>query len=786
MKFYSFVFDEEKIKSLKNIKYEDLLITVFCGLNSKTYILSIVSTIKKYFPDAKIIGTTTDGEIINSNIENSACVLGVMFFDKSRVNTFIKEFKSSDLFEEGKQIAKNVINPKSRVILNFVSGLDVNFEDYVKGFAFINNNVPHIGGVAGDNFKFKRNYVFNEEGVVDRGSVCAVIESDVLSVNIESVFGWSTIGKDLKITEADKNFVKKIDNKSAIDVYKYYFGEEIVDNIKQIGMELPLVKMNSYPVVARAVLDIKNNSLVFGGNFENGDIVRFGIAERSQVLKSAKEAIQRIYSTPVEALMVISCSARKRTFSNLASQELCMLKNLPNAGFFSYGEFVNGNFLNHTFNILSLNEGEGYTDTKILCGRSISITPIQGLIHLVDVAFKEVEKKLYTDEITGFGNKFAFERDLAKSPYGGILFDIKKFSSLNDRYGEKTGDEILKSFSNVLKKLLPESGEIYRIAGDNFFVLFFEEINLIETANKILNYFYSHSLSVYINTEEIKIDIDLIASVVEKEENIKIKADLALHYAKKHNLQFVKYSTDLKIEENIEKELKTISFVKHALKEDRIIPVFQKIQKPNESYEALVRIDDNGTLVSPFYFLDSIKDTRYYDSLTRTMINKVFRKFSKINKNVSINLSFKDIKNKSTVEFLIKMIEKYQMKNKLIIELLETEAIFDFELVKEFVNKMKKLSVKIAIDDFGSGYSNFVYLSQLKPDIIKIDGSLIKDIEKDDNLKKIVSSIVSFAKSLGIETIAEFVKDEKVYNICKSLGVKGFQGYYIHIPSKDI
>jgi len=79
-----------------------------------------------------------------------------------------------------------------------------------------------------------------------------------------------------------------------------------------------------------------------------------------------------------------------------------------------------------------------------------------------------------------------------------------------------------------------------------------------------------------------------------------------------------------------------------------------------------------------------------------------------------------------------------------------------------------------------------VYLSELRPDIIKIDGSLIKDLDVNENLINIVLAIVNFAKSLGIETVAEYVKNEKVYDICKSLGIDGFQGFYIHKPSKDI
>ena len=127
---------------------------------------------------------------------------------------------------------------------------------------------------------------------------------------------------------------------------------------------------------------------------------------------------------------------------------------------------------------------------------------------------------------------------------------------------------------------------------------------------------------------------------------------------------------------------------------------------------------------------------------------------------------------------------KFEDRNRLVFEILESENLSDYDFLEEFVLKYKKLGVKIAIDDFGSGYSNFIRIIRLKPDYLKIDGSLIKNIDKDNNSYEIVKSIIAFSKTLNIRTIAEYVHSEEIFNLLLELGVDEFQGYYFGKPDE--
>ena len=139
------------------------------------------------------------------------------------------------------------------------------------------------------------------------------------------------------------------------------------------------------------------------------------------------------------------------------------------------------------------------------------------------------------------------------------------------------------------------------------------------------------------------------------------------------------------------------------------------------------------------------------------------------------------------LSYLFNVLEKlkFEDRNRLVFEILESENLSDYDFLEEFVLKYKKLGIKIAIDDFGSGYSNFIRIIRLKPDYLKIDGSLIKNIDKDNNSYEIVKSIIAFSKTLNIKTIAEYVHSEEIFNLLLELDVDEFQGYYFGKPDED-
>jgi len=268
-----------------------------------------------------------------------------------------------------------------------------------------------------------------------------------------------------------------------------------------------------------------------------------------------------------------------------------------------------------------------------------------------------------------------------------------------------------------------------------------------------------------------------------------IRADIALDLAKEMKKDIV-FGKEIKDLNRYKEHLKWLGKIKKALENDRIVPFFQPIVDKNEKvikYEALVRlIDEDGNIVSPFFFLEVAKKSRLYLEITKRVIKKAIEKINDKNVAVSINLTLEDIDDEDMRKYILNKIECLENKKLLTFEIVESEDVGENETVQEFLYNVKKLGALIYIDDFGSGYSNFDYLIKLKPDGVKIDGSLIKNILTDKNSEIIVKTIISFAKEMKISTIAEFVENREIFEKLKNLGVDYFQGYYFSPPVPDI
>ena len=200
--------------------------------------------------------------------------------------------------------------------------------------------------------------------------------------------------------------------------------------------------------------------------------------------------------------------------------------------------------------------------------------------------------------------------------------------------------------------------------------------------------------------------------------------------------------------------------------------------------ESITILKEGNNIYSPYIFLDIAKKVKFYHQLEKIMIEKAFKIAYEHNKHININLSIEDVTNKEFVKYIEEELINKKIANLITFELLESESITDYKSVLFFIDIVKKLGSKIAIDDFGSGYSNFAYLVKLKPDYIKIDGSLVKNIHKDNNSLLITKSINQFAHSLNIKTVAEYVHCKEVLDILQELGIDEYQGFYFSEPKE--
>lgn len=408
---------------------------------------------------------------------------------------------------------------------------------------------------------------------------------------------------------------------------------------------------------------------------------------------------------------------------------------------------------------------------------------------------KEIRNKLYFDDVTNLRNRQALLDDTKDEEFLSItLVDIDSFDDINELYGFSTGNLVLIEVANILKEFCKKySVSIYRIYGNVFglsdkkmigFSKYDDFINDLSTLFK--------NRPIHINELDIDIFIDITLGISIAQEDPLKSAGIALKKAKKNNLPFFVYNNEIDTKEIIKKSMFWREKIKLAIQDSRVVPFFQPIYNRNKEivkYETLMRIeekDENGEIkyILPGEFFDVAIKTKQYLQLSNQVISKALDSLYSTTKQVSINLSFKDILDREFIYFLDRNLDKIDKdtKSRIVFEILESDYISDYSLLEEFILKYRRLGVKIAIDDFGTGYSNFAHILKIRPDYIKIDGSLIKNINDDKNSFEMVKSIIDFSKALNIKVIAEYIHNEEVFETVKNLEVDEFQGYFLGKP----
>lgn len=401
----------------------------------------------------------------------------------------------------------------------------------------------------------------------------------------------------------------------------------------------------------------------------------------------------------------------------------------------------------------------------------------------------EKDKLIYeqfTDELTFLPNRQKFLNDLKNcvSPKL-VLINLDRFKDINNSYGIEIGDKILKSFAKRLLIFKSTNLNIYRISGDIFAFMAFGnfKINELHKTFKNLNTLCDRENFII---DDDSFDISFTIGIADYHEKLLTHAEIALYWAKKINIDIAIFDEEMPIYKDLKRNIELTKEIKQALKDDNILIYGQKIidNKTKEiKYETLMRMKhSDGKILSPFVFLEHAKKARLYPLMTNKIIEKSCEYFKNRDIIFSINLMIEDIKNEKTVNFLFSKLIETKVANRVVLEIVESEGIEKFEEVGDFIKKAKALGCRVAIDDFGTGYSNFEYIIKLNVDFLKIDGSLIKNIHVNENIRLTVLTIVNFAKVLGIKTVAEFVHCKEVQDIVESLGIDFSQGYLFHEP----
>jgi len=406
-----------------------------------------------------------------------------------------------------------------------------------------------------------------------------------------------------------------------------------------------------------------------------------------------------------------------------------------------------------------------------------------------------LRKNILFDKLTSTHTKVFLEEFFNRndlSDYNAILIDIDEFTEVNKLYGYETGDSIIKEFAMTILERLNDESKVIRTSGTEFFIVIPKDIDNFEELSRELFKILSEKRYL-IDNKLFAITISMSAIVMPQKassvQNIqRILDEKILEIKSRGKNDFGIIDT-----QNISQiQYTNINYIKETLEDGRLVCVYQPIYntqtKEISKYETLVRLidrDDRDKLITPFYFMDMIKGTSQYIKMSKLVLHNVFNTLHTYpDIELSVNIDLNDLYNRDMMNLInSNLYENRDVANRLTFEILETQELDDYKKIVALFQQLKAFGSKIALDDFGSGYTNYIYLIRLDIDILKIDGSLIKELHTSKQKALIVlNSIQKLAKKLEFELVAEFVFDESTYNMVKELNIEFSQGYHLGKP----
>ena len=452
----------------------------------------------------------------------------------------------------------------------------------------------------------------------------------------------------------------------------------------------------------------------------------------------------------------------------------------------------------------------GVTGSLVLCCRGEYLVLVT-LLALVSTGvlffslrrFRGIARRLlsrgYRDPVSGLPNRYKLLEDIRNSGVPALaLLKAERYNEINSCFGYRFGEKYIVNIQEIIETTLNKTlslVSLYHVDRDTFAIL--EEYETFNRNGVSFENRFSEIIQILreqtfsIGGLRFPVPVSAGISVGRKEDPVLLfnQAEQALTAALYASRTQMMYTESQYIKEDIVSNTNTLAMVSHAIQSDMVEVEFQPIVKTRGSivamYEALVRIrNEEGKLIPPGSFLFTAKLSSYHKELTRIVFLKTFQRLRNENAQFTVNISMENITDEDFLPFLGEMMEKHpRCRDRCVLEITESEGVENYDEVCEFINSARELGYKIAIDDFGSGYSNFSNIIRLSVDYIKFDGTLVQRMKDDERAVLVLRKMNEIAHELEVSTIAEFIDSPELLSLARKIKVDYCQGFLLGRPS---
>ena len=419
-------------------------------------------------------------------------------------------------------------------------------------------------------------------------------------------------------------------------------------------------------------------------------------------------------------------------------------------------------------------------------------------IIIIYIFYRRRTLNSYTDLITGLKNRRKFAEELddkirSKKTFCLACVEIEGFKHINDTYGLQIGDFILQKTAERLTRTLGNKDKIFKITGATF-VIFFE--SEIISQDVLLELTLPEKIPLPIKNDdssEIYATVSLLAGISQYPDDahcgtsLLTHADSALNAAKKSNKKIIFYTEDLEAAEIKQREAEDL--IQKSLEHDWFYLVYQPqftlSERKLRGFETLIRCrQPDGRFVSPAEFIPAAEKSNLILKIDDYVLRRAMKEFKPVldekgeNYIISVNVSAKNIGMKDFTERVKNIIAETRFPaHCLEIEITEYSLADSIDVTIANINSLRKIGVQVALDDFGTGYTSIAQLMKLPINLLKIDKSLIDNIESNQNIRDLVDSVIYMGHVMNCEVISEGVENEKQIGVLKDHNCDFVQGF---------